>query len=302
MFKIRLLSSFRERYIADHYLFSQNISLDEADALLCEWAPHDDILIFQGPKTWYNSEAVSRKFFDEAKWNKIKSVHNGHHFLYHSHPNTFYRVPMVAFVEPLLKLDTDNRIDRIVAIISNCVSTGPMAVENSIYLRNAFATHPLIDLYGREDRWRAYMQKHFTAQALPVNYKGEINGTWNSRVKFELMAKYKAAICLENVIEPYYFTEKFFAAVQAGCIPIYQAHRTLKEGVLKGAMWVDPVDFGFDIEQTLRFALAQDRGHYASNNFKWLENSAVRAYGLHQVFLRIGSILENLHGNSEDTL
>ena len=88
MFKVHLFSPFRERYIAGHYLFLRNITSDVADGLLCEWAPHDELLIFQRPKAWYNSEAISRNFFDETKWNQIKSAHNGRHFLYHSHPDT----------------------------------------------------------------------------------------------------------------------------------------------------------------------------------------------------------------------
>jgi hypothetical protein len=42
------------------------------------------------------------------------------------------------------------------------------------------------------------------------------------------LSAYKVAICLENCVEPYYFTEKFINAVRAACIPVYHAHATVK--------------------------------------------------------------------------
>ena len=288
MFQIRLLSPWREEYRGEHYLFSRHIPFDNADALLCEWAPHDELLAFQGPKALYNSEAVARKMFNEPKWKRIKSNQDGNTFIYHAHPDPFYRVPMISFVEPLLRYDVENWICRAVAVISNC---GTSWVSDDIILRNEFATHPLVDLYGREKNWRIYMEDSSSTEILPTNYKGEINWPWDGGNRIETMAKYKAAICLENITEPYYITEKFYAAVQAGCIPIYHAHQTVKEGVLDGAMWVDPADFDFDVENTLIFALAQDRKQYANKNFGWVETSRAQAAGLNQVFLRIGEIL-----------
>lgn len=105
------------------------------------------------------------------------------------------------------------------------------------------------------------------------------------------MAKYEVAVCLENLTEPYYITEKFYAAVQAGCIPIYHAHQTVKAGILAGAAWVDPVDFDFDVEATLAFALKENRRDYASRNFEWLQTRKAHSAGLSQVFSKLGKIL-----------
>lgn len=75
------------------------------------------------------------------------------------------------------------------------------------------------------------MQKHSIGQILPKNYIGEIEGSCHGRPKLETMAAYKVAICLENVTEPYYITDRFFSAAQAGCIPIYHAHKTVRNGI-----------------------------------------------------------------------
>lgn len=288
MFNIRLISPFRQKHVTGDYLFSRDIPIETADALLCEWAPHDELLIFQGPRALYNSEAVARRMFNEPKWEQIKSNRDSQTFFYHAHPDPFYRVPMIAFVEPALKLDSEERIGRSVAVISNC---GNSWITDDIILRNAFATHPLVDLFGQEENWRIFMKNRSSTQSLPKNYKGAINWPWEGGNRIEVMARYKVAICLENLTEPYYITEKFYAAVQAGCIPIYHAHQTVREGVLDGAIWVDPADFGFDVENTLVFALEQDRKRHANQNFRWLETSKAQSAGLNRVFLQLGAIL-----------
>ena len=78
-------------------------------------------------------------------------------------------------------------------------------------------------------------------------------------MKVGLFSRYHAAICLENTLEPYYFTEKFVDGVRAGCVPVYRAHPTVRDGVLRGARWVDPTDFGLSAKRTLEFALSLDR-------------------------------------------
>ena len=286
MYRIRLLSPWREKYQTAQCLFSRNIPFDIADALLCEWAPYDELLTFQGPKAWYNSEAVARKIFSEPKWRQIKS--NRQVFVYHAHEDPFYRVPMIGFVEPALRLNSEDRIDRAVAVISNC---GISWVTDDIILRNKFAVHPLVDLFGQEENWRKFMKKRSSRQTLPQNYKGVIKWPWEGGNRIGVMSRYKVAICLENLTEPYYITEKLYAAVQAGCIPIYHAHQTVRDGVLEGAAWIDPAIFGFDVEKTLQFALAQDREQFAGQNFRWLETSKAQSAGLNRIFLKLATIL-----------
>jgi len=40
-------------------ILSTDFSEHEVDALLCEWAPHPDILTFDGPAAWYTCEPRS---------------------------------------------------------------------------------------------------------------------------------------------------------------------------------------------------------------------------------------------------
>lgn len=289
MHQIRLQSPYRQEIIVDQYLFSNKISLKDAAALLCEWRPHSDLLTFTGPKALYNSEALSRKMFrNESEWQFLFRNTYDDLFLHHAHPNPNFRVPMISFIEPVLKIDKNDRNNLAVAIISNAGTTW---YTNDIKIRNQFATHPMVDLYGSKGNWADYMQLNNLPGLLPPNYKREIAWPWNSRDKFETMAKYHAAICFENVTEPYYFTEKFYAAVQAGCIPIYHAHPTVRETLLREAMWVDPAQFSFDVDKTLSFALSENRQTYAENNFQWLDSADAKRSGLHEVFRRLGKIL-----------
>lgn len=290
MFRIRLLSPFRTEYQHPPYFFSRSIPSETADALLCEWAPHEELLVFPGPKVWYNSEAASRQLFSDSPWGDLKANQERLTFISHTHPDAFYRVPMICFVDPLLRLNSDERQARVAAVISNWGNGWPRQFE-MLTIRNAFAIHPLVDLYGKEENWRLFAQNRLGQFNLPPNFRGEIHGTWNSQLKYLTLARYKVALCLENESEPYYFTEKFHAAAQAGCIPIYHAHPTVRDSILVGARWVDPADFGFEVESTLRFALSQDRQLYASANFAWLETPQARLTGLDQVFARLGAIL-----------
>lgn len=133
MFRIRLLSPFREEIKTEGYLFSRRIAPESADALLCEWSPHDELLTFQGPKALYCCEALSRKLFREPKWEAIFSNLYDQTFIYHAHPDPFFRVPTISFVGSLLKFDTPNRIVRCVAVISNC---GNLWTSEDIVFRN----------------------------------------------------------------------------------------------------------------------------------------------------------------------
>ena len=127
--------------------------------------------------------------------------------------------------------------------------------------------------------------------AAPANYRGEIPGDWPEEQKRELLAGYKVAVCLENSYEPYYFTEKFVEAVCAGCVPVYRAHPTVAEGILRGAVWVDPSNFGHDRTATLEAALAQNAKAIREHNEQWLCSPAVAETHLSVIFARIGRLL-----------
>jgi hypothetical protein len=95
--------------------------------------------------------------------------------------------------------------------------------------------------------------------------------------QIEFLAKYKVAVCLENSIEPYYFTEKFVNAVRAGCVPVYHAHPTVRNGILRGASWVDPADYGFNVPKTIRVALATPLQKVHAINRAWMTYPEVQA-------------------------
>jgi hypothetical protein len=82
-------------------------------------------------------------------------------------------------------------------------------------------------------------------------------------------------VCLENCVEPDYFTEKFVNAVRAGCIPVYHAHPTLRGRLLRNAKWVDPDDFRFSARRTIEYALVQDQNSYRSINDAWLTSGVL---------------------------
>ena len=130
-----------------------------------------------------------------------------------------------------------------------------------------------IGIYGRSDSWKQF--RHFPQLykvGKPDNYRGDLpNSFQESSLMF--MSNYKVCVCLENSCEPYYFTEKFVNAVRAGCIPIYHAHFTIREQFLKDALWVDPANFNFNVEDTINYALKQDLAHYRQINDNWLTSN-----------------------------
>lgn len=287
--RIKLHSPFRHEILVDNFLFSNEVRLEDAEALLCEWQPHEDLLFYEGPKALYNSEAqVRRMFRDEPKWQFLFEQEHDKLFLYHSHPVPEYRVPMISAVEPMMLIDSGTRLDRTIAIISNA---GNKWRTPEISIRNSFALHPNVDLYGSTENWKELMQQATSIRQLPSNFVREIAHPWNSLDKFKTMARYHSAICLENATEPFYFTEKFYAAAQVGCIPIYHAHPTVSETILKSARWVDPIDFDFDVEATLLFALSVERESYAKQNYLWLNTHDARRATLKSVFRKLGEIL-----------
>ena len=60
--------------------------------------------------------------------------------------------------------------------------------------------------------------------------------------------------------------------MQAGCVPIYHPHPSVRETFLYGAIWVDPADHGWNPRATVDVALNSDRKHVAATNYRWREN------------------------------
>jgi hypothetical protein len=107
---------------------------------------------------------------------------------------------------------------------------------------------------------------------------------------------------MENRSEPFYFTEKFPASVMAGGIPIYHAHEQIANTVLKGAIWVDPKDFGFDPSRTIDHALQQDVSKYQKTNAAWLFSDRIANTTRKAIFDRIATIFAQKIPNVSNTI
>jgi hypothetical protein len=264
-----------------------------SDALLCVWRPMPLLQGFSGPKCLYNCEPVTNGAMgarDMAPWIDLLDTLGPDGWLYHAHPEAALRVPHVTHRRAIQVLKSDNRQRRVVAVISNCGGK-PRQRWDALVERNTFGTANYVDLYGNPRNWRVYQATQWSFPRRPKSYCGPIQGGWGDDAKVRLMAKYHAALCLENTQEPYYFTEKFLDAVAAGCVPIYRAHPSVRETYLQGARWIDPADHGDDVEATIEAALSTDRHTCAEQNARWLKSPAVVATSEKAVFLRVATIL-----------
>ena len=271
--------------------FSSRIASEDADALLCDWAPSDELLTFKGRKAWYCCEPAAHfRSLGSGDWPSLRSRLADGEFLWHGHQNPLYRVPHITHVENLQMNRSGGRLDRAVAIVSN-YGGPPFRRGRGTRLRNKFVSSQLVDLFGRES-WSAYRERWFSRARAPRSYKGNIAGDWSAAGKRQVLSQYRVAICMENANEPGYFTEKFVDAVCAGCVPVYHADETSAAGPLKGAFWIDPADYGNDSDATIAAALAADMQSVQDLNTIWLEsNNALRMSGLEEVYRTIGSIL-----------
>ena len=301
-FRIRHLSPWEiPHIILDDLHFSAAFTAEEANALLCNWQPVEELLLFPGPKAWFCVEASSYEPFYSPEMLQFREKLAPWEFLYHAHPDPKYRVPHpthISTTEGLNVRRTGERIDRAVAIVSNV--TGSQSAGNAeSSLRVRYITNPLVDLFGRRASWEAFQLDGAATPGVPDNYKGEIAGYWTADLRLNYMARYRVSVCMENTMEPYYFTEKFVGAVQAGCIPVYHAEpTTVRTGILRGARWVDPADFDFDATATIAHALNEDLEEYWEANSEWLKSDFLLTTSSDAVFRRIGHILQGTSGET----
>lgn len=293
--------------IIDNYHFSQSFDLSESSAVLCEsdavyenlqW--QREFLSFPGPKAWYCGEADldNKKPFNSQQMLQFRKQLMPDEYLYYGHPNKAYRVPHVTHLSAHGDLYVRRNLPRLfkaVAIVSN-ITDPPSVRSKEASLRINYITHPQVDLFGRLTKWQDFQFEEGCKPSIPANYKGELRGYWDDPIRIDHMAKYKVSICMENTLEPYYFTEKFVGAVQAGCIPIYHAENTVvKPNILKGAKWVDPADFNFDVSETIKFALQENTEEYWDVNSRWLElrYDFLESTSSDAIYRKIGNILRN---------
>lgn len=297
----------RELDLPEAFL-STEIPADHADALVCEWAPSEELLRFSGPAAWYNCEPWTHPrmgIHAHPDQRAFLSRIEPHQLLHHAAEDASLRVPHVTH-----RVTGDERYDgprerAAAAVVSN--AGGPPSNRwPDVELRNAFVTARGVRLFGRRGKWRWYRATRTSWPRTPSSYAGEVgegmaaHGVTVDRVgtnslddwgKIALFARHHAVICLENTCEPWYFTEKFVDAVRADCVPVYRAHPTVRDGALRGAAWVDPGDFDLDPTETIAYALTLDRAGVAERNRAWLENAAVRATSFDAVWSRIARLV-----------
>jgi len=288
--QVRVISPWFGELETPEAFFSVKIPSEKADALLCDWMPDPELFTFPGRKAWYCCEPKCQfRVLGGGTWPFIRARLASREFLFHSHPDPRLRVPVITHFEKLIVNRLEDRKNRAVAVVSNHGGL-PWRRHSDLKYRNRFITHPTVDLYGREG-WKSYRAGWLARPAPPSNYRGALPGDWPASGKRALMARYKVAICLENMIEPYFFTEKFVEAVCAGCIPVYRAHPTIAQTILRDAAWVDPANYGHDPEATIKAALSFNAESIRLQNEQWLASAMVADTHSTQVFGRIGIIL-----------
>ncbi len=282
----------------DGALFSTAIPIGEADALLCEWAPHEALLSFEGPSAWYTAEPRTNPRIgvlahrDQRRFLRLLRPEQ---LLHHAHEDLRFRVPHMTHETTTSARYGGVREQGVASVVSN-FGGPPHNRGPDVLVRNAFVTANGVSLFGRRSKWGHYRRRWWSWPAAPRSYRGEVDGVWADKI--ELLAHYDVAICLENTCEPHYFSEKFVDAARAGCIPIYRAHATVRDGVLQGARWIDPADFAFDIERTLAHAARADRSDFAVGNEVWLDSEGVRATSRFRVWSKIAQALEHQRGGA----
>lgn len=266
--------------------------ISKIKGIVCIWQPNEQLLESSLPRAWYFSEPINSNIYQNPLWQNCLNKLKPKQLLFHGHENPEFRVPHITHVKALemIKTSENERQSKAIAIVSNRGDKAPRKRSEQIKLRNALCINSQTDLYGKKETWQAFRHNTFELPKLPSNYQGSIPGRWSEDPKTLQTSQYKAAICLENTLEPHYFTEKFVDAVRAGCIPIYKPHPTVKASVLNGARWVDPSDFD-SASDCINYALSQDLDLYQAQNEKWLKSPQVRQTERLAVFERLGQLL-----------
>lgn len=275
----------------DGYIISPKFTLEEADALLVEWKPNENLWTFPRRKVWFCCEPPFQiKVQDSGSWLEYVKKLPPHEFIRHNHPDPQFRVPHATHYGQLQFCEDETARDKFaVAIVSNFGNT-PRLRPRDFYYRNRLITHDEVDLFGRS--WHLYRKNYFTRRGAPANYQGPLPGDWGDAAKRQMLRQYHACVCLENQFQPHYFTEKFVEAATAGCIPIYRAHPTVRETVLQGAQWIDPQNYGNNPAKTLAAARAADRVMIQRANNEWMRTSeAFQATHTSAIYSRLAEIL-----------
>ena len=276
-------------------LYSPRVPLAKADALLVLYDPSDELLGFDGPKLWFTIEpSWHHHFHSHPVGKRLVRELDASERAFYGHPDATYRVPHPTHSGTLSRPRAPSVRRAAVATVNN-FGGRLWFLKSHFRTRNRMILDRRVELFGKPDAWANF--RHFPKlwiQKPPDNYAGkaspgaEIGGD-DKKIRF--LSGYKVAVCLENCTEAYYFTEKFINAVRAGCIPVYHAHATVKNGFLSGAEWVDPAEFGFSSRRTIEFALDQDQSEFRSVNDAWLESGILADTDDLKVFPKLHEIV-----------
>jgi hypothetical protein len=291
--QVRLISPWSLRVETATAVFDREISTQRADALLCEWEPAEELWSFSRRRAWYCCEPECQ-FRGQAKgtWPRLKARLRAEEFLWHGHEDVRFRVPHVTHFQALQMNRNTDRRNKAIAVVSNHGGS-PLKAHPDIRFRNQLITSPLVDLFGRAG-WRRYRPHWYSLPRTPLYYQGELPGDWPGEQKRQLLSQYRVCVCLENMNEPGYFTEKFVEAVAAGCIPVYRASADVRDTVLQGAVWFDPADSRWPGARAIEAALQADSHAIQETNNRWLcESPQLAATHSAAVFDRIARILSS---------
>lgn len=280
--------------VADNILFSPSLDYAACDAVL-SYHPNEEFLRYPGLKAWYCGEARANWIrATRLPWKGYLKRLRPEEFLTFDQEDPRYRVPHPTHWDgPLPSNHAASRLPRAVAVVSNHEPVWKRILKRRFEAirRSRFVVNELTDLYGSRKTWERFRGKILSRATVPHNYRGAVPGSFSSQEKITFLARYKVCICLENACEALYFTEKFVDAARAGCVPVYHAHPTVRDGVLQGAKWIEAADCRFDPLTAINLALHCDLEQLWLANDRWLDSAAVRATGWTTIHQRIGSIM-----------
>jgi len=290
--KIRLVGTARpENWIHPRVIFDPHFSQSESSGMLCWGLFNEEFIAYKGVKAWYYPEPRQFSWSRSRQFEYALRHLADYEFLHHSNSNPAYRLPIVTHYSPIEVFDNEARKPGIVSVVSN-FGGRLWWLRPGARFRNSFVCRSEVDLFGNPDAWRSFRSRPWSRRGAPSNYRGAWPSNWWWAEHTKKLSEYRFALCLENSYEPHYFSEKFVNAVRARCVPIYRAHPTVREGILRGAHWIDPIDYGFDVKRTFEAAYSCDRGSITENNIKWLGSQLVKNTDGYAVWSRIAEYFE----------
>ncbi len=276
--------------------FDPDVPFAKADGVL-SWGgvPNTEFLSFRGIRAWYISEPINERCFKTKNAKHALKSLSASEFLHHSSTDARYHVPAVTHYGPRQALYRNDRPIELGATVNNFGNRG-WRLMRAHRLRNAFVTDPRVSLFGSKESWLNFRSWPWARAGSPSNYIGHPNaGDWHQSSFCQFLTQFKIYVCLENSITPFWFTEKMVNAARAGCVPIYHAHPTVRERFLKGAFWIDPKDYNFNIDRTIRAALECDHEAVRSQNYSWLKSSQLDPTEGFAIWTQIAEILLERH-------